>query len=874
MKLLVLDGNSILNRAFYGIKLLTTKSGFYTNAIFGFISMLNKLIDEVKPDAVAIAFDVKTQTFRHKKFKEYKAQRKGMPQELFMQLDVLKELLTYLGYKLLECEGFEADDILGTLAKACEESGDACIIATGDRDSLQLVSPFVTVRITTTKFGRPDVTIFNEDKVLEVYGVVPHQLIDIKAIEGDTSDNIPGVFGIGQKGAAELIKKYGSVDYIYEHIDELDIKENMRKKLIIGKEDAYLSRCLGTIVTNVPVDKNINSYIPSQRDEQNAVRLLIKLEMFSMIEKMGLVNDTASPYNDGARSSNSTGELIGVITDGNLREIAKMIRISKSAVFAYSMKNDEINSLAFKVDNTIYVADKKQDKFSVFLKDVFENDTIAKISYDLKAFAATLDKMDIVARGLSFDIMLAAYLLNPTSKNYELDHITTEYGVCAPLIKTAIGHYSPLARDAAVFKVLFDILSAKLSQNKQQNLLREIESPFSGVLACMENAGFEVDDVGIKDYAAKIERRTTKIESLIYEHVGKEFNINSPKQMGEALFENLGLPHGKKTKSGYSTSADILEKLRHTHPVIDLVLQYRALSKIKSTYCDGLVKEIASDGRVHSRFDQTQTRTGRISSLEPNLQNIPVRTQLGREMRKFFRAKDGYLLIDADYSQIELRLLAHLSNDKNMIADFNKDLDIHAITASQVFSMPLDAVTPLMRNRAKAVNFGIVYGIGAFSLSKDIGVTVKEADDYIKSYLSYYYGVADYMDKVVGDAKENGFVETMLGRRRYLPELASSNFNLRAFGERVARNMPIQGAAADIIKIAMIKIHNRLLELDYDAKIILQIHDELIVEAREDIADTVALLLKEELENAIALKVPLLVDVKIGKTWYDAKCAM
>ncbi len=867
MKLLVLDGNSIFNRAFYGIKLLTTKDGFYTNAIYGFLTMLNKVKDEVNPDAIAIAFDMSAPTFRHNSYKEYKANRKGMPQELAMQFPVLKELLSHMGYRLVEKEGFEADDILGTLAKVCEDSDNECIIATGDRDSLQLVSDKVSVRIASTKFGRPEVTLYDKNKINEIYGVSPGQLIDIKAIQGDASDNIPGVAGIGEKGAGELIRKFGSIKYIYDNIDTIDVKDGIRKKLIGSKENAFLSKYLGTIVKNAPVDLSIENYIPEKMNEKEVSKILTKLEMFSLMNKMGI-----NHIDQDEENLKEERELkkYSVVVDEKVETLQKLMKKCSALKFLTEYKEGQIHILSFFIEDTIYII-TDINKYKVFIKSLMENKKIAKQTHDVKPFFEIMQKFDISVFNVAMDTILAAYLLNPASKNYDLDTIFCEYDVKKVKVDCEDSSYTDIAMKTARFKNLCDKINIKITENNQKSLLENIEIPLAQVLADMESIGFLVDREGIKTYGENLNHELQKMQKEIYKYVGKEFNINSPKQLGTILFEDMGLPKGKKTKSGYSTNAEVLESIRNFHPVVDLILQYRAVSKLKSTYCDGLLKVIGDDSRLHSRFNQIETRTGRISSLEPNLQNIPVKTEKGKELRRFFRAKDGCVLVDADYSQIELRILAHIADDKNMIDAFKSNLDIHTITASQVFGIPENMVTPILRNRAKAVNFGIVYGIGAFSLAKDIGVARKDAESYINNYLAHYSGVDAYMRETIERAKENKYVETIFGRRRYLPELSSSNFALRSFGERVARNMPIQGSAADIIKIAMINVRNRLKNEGLNAKLILQVHDELIVESPENEANIVADILKEEMEKAVALRVPLIADASMGKTWYEAK---
>ena len=855
MKLLVLDGNSILNRAFYGIRLLTTKEGLYTNGIYGFLTIFHRLLTETEPEAVAVAFDMRAPTFRHKAYAGYKANRKGMPPELAQQMPTLKELLTLLGYRLVECEGFEADDILGTLAKTCETRGCECVLATGDRDSLQLVGPHVTVRLASTKMGQPQVTLYDEAKVREDYGVTPKEMIEIKALQGDASDCIPGVAGIGPKGAGQLIQAYHNIDAIYERLGELEIRDTLRKKLADGKENAYLSRRLGTIRTDAPIDTELNDYVPAERDAADAARLMAKLEFFKLIEKLGLDAPAAEPEEVKAAS--------GTVTMAEHTDAGELLRSLKQvgrADFTTKIENGADVSLTVSAGGKIHVLDDENT-----IRAILTDGKIRKNTHDVKPLYAALDRKGEAPDGPVFDTLLAGYLLNPSASGYEPLRLAREYGVPVP------EGIPEEAASAAVMPALTDALERKVAENGQTSLLNDIEIPLAQVLARMENAGFAVDADGIRAFGASLDKKIEEIQRQVYDTVGYEFNINSPKQLGEALFDKLGLEHGKKTKTGWSTNADVLQKLRYESPAVDLVLTYRTLAKLKSTYCDGLLKVVAPDGRIHSSFNQTETRTGRISSAEPNLQNIPVRTELGREMRRFFVARPGWVLVDADYSQIELRVLAHVANDKNMIQAFRDHSDIHRRTASQVFHIPEQMVTPLMRSRAKAVNFGIVYGIGAFSLSQDIHVSVREAKQYIADYLANFSGVDAYMKRVVEDAKQKGYVETMFGRRRYLPELASSNHNLRAFGERVARNMPIQGTAADIIKIAMIRVEKRLALEKMQSRLILQVHDELIVESPADEALKVASLLTQEMQNAVSLAVPLTADAKVGETWYEAK---
>lgn len=853
MRLLVIDGNSIVNRAFYGIRPLTTKDGQFTNAIYGFLTMLTKLKNEENPDAVAIAFDLKAPTFRHKAYSGYKATRKGMPPELASQMPPLKELLKLLGYKIVTCEGYEADDILGTFASACENSGDECVIATGDRDSLQLVSDKTSVHLCTNR----DDILYTPEKIMEDYGVTPLELIEIKAIQGDSSDNIPGVAGIGPKGAGDLIKKYHTVEYIYKHIDELDIKDGVRNKLKNSKENAILSRMLGEICRTVPIDTEVQKYVVNMQSPDECARYMAKLELFSLIEKFGL-NETTPP-----QEINTEVKTLEVVENEDDNVLIKNIMDCKKLYFNAEFSNKELNAFAILYDGRVYLS-KRNELFEKFLC----SEEIEKYTENSKSIFAYADRKGFEIKSLVFDVELAAYLLAPSAKDYSDENLCKLNDIQLPAAENE--EYKKY-RALAVYDLLCEKLNSEIKANEQEKLLVDIEIPLANVLGKMENIGFEVDRQGIEDYGKMLSEQINSLEESIYESSGTKFNINSPKQLGKVLFEDLGLPCKKKTKSGYSTNAEVLEGLRYEHPVVEMVLQYRTLAKLNSTYCEGLLKVIGDDGRIHSSFNQTETRTGRISSTEPNLQNIPVRTELGREMRRFFCAREGMVLVDADYSQIELRVLAHIANDKNMIEAFKNNEDIHAITASQVFGIPLDMVTPIMRSRAKAVNFGIVYGIGAFSLAKDIGVSNKEASTYIKNYLAHYSGVDEYMKNVVEKAKQDGYVETMFGRRRYLPELTSGKHMLRAFGERVARNMPIQGTAADIIKIAMVKVNERIKKEGLRARLILQVHDELIVEAPQDESIIVAKLLQEEMENAVKLDVPLTADATIGKTWYDAK---
>ena len=835
MKLLVLDGNSIINRAFYGIKLLTTRDGHFTNGIYGFLNILQKLIDNVNPDGVVAAFDLKAPTFRHKIYDAYKAGRHAMPEELAEQMPVIKEILQLMGYTVLEREGYEADDIIGTLARAARESGNKCYIATGDRDSLQLVGDGVEVLLAATKMGRPEVIEYNEAAIAEKYGgITPRQLIEVKALMGDSSDNIPGVAGVGEKTAVALVSEFGTLDGVYENIDSEHIKNGVRAKLIKDKDNAYLSRTLGTICTEVPISTDVEDYRSKQRSDSALASKLASLEMFKIIERLGLADvPVQTPIDSQAESvkfekcelSEIESDTVDLLLEN---DIAYVAADKKAAV------TDKDTALSFIAGKKIRTHDSKQ-------------------------------LFHVCDANVVFDSTLAAYLLNPSASDYTVSRLMTEYGISMPTADS--DGILPIAS----FSVLCDALQKKIDELGQHSLLSDIEIPLARVLADMETVGFMVDADAIAEYGKQLDEKIGKLMAEIYELVGYEFNLNSPKQLGVALFEKLQLPSGKKTKSGYSTNAAVLEGLKDKHPAVGKLLEYRTLAKLKSTYCDGLIKAVGEDGRIHSTFNQTEARTGRISSTEPNLQNIPVRSEVGREFRKFFVAPSGRLLCDADYSQIELRVLAHISGDKAMSEAFLNGADIHTATAAKVFNLPIDMVPSIMRSRAKAVNFGIVYGIGAFSLAKDIGVSFSEAKKFISDYLATFSGVKEYMDNVVAKAKETGYVETIFGRRRYLPELNASNANLRAFGERVARNAPIQGTAADIIKIAMIRVHKRLKDEKLDAKLVLQIHDELIVEASEADAARAAEIISEEMVNACKLNVPMPADVHIGKTWYETK---
>ena len=835
MKLLVLDGNSIVNRAFYGIKLLTTKDGRYTNAIYGFLNILSRLLADEQPDEIAIAFDQKAPTFRHKMYADYKGTRKGMPQELADQMPILKEILAALGFVMVSCEGWEADDILGTLALACTQRGDVCRIATGDKDSLQLVTPEVSVLLASTKGGKSETVVMNQEAVQEKYGVLPKQLIDVKALMGDTSDNIPGVSGIGEKTALSLIATFGSLQGVYDHLDDSRIKPAQRNKLTAGKAQAELSYTLAEIRCDAPVDTQSGSYRRTQGDPAQAAKLFAMLEMPTMTAKFG-VEGIAAP---------DTANLPKVeVTPLQEPLEGEVYLLQQEQWFAVQGKN-------------VYSIDEEQ------LAEILANSFLQLRVFDAKPLYKFAFQQGIHCDNIVFDGKLAAYLLNPSASSYTIAQLAEEYHGEAEF-------FCPQCHESGSIQSLFAILEKSCKGCQMDKLLSEMELPLSSVLAEMELLGVQVDKEGIAQFGEALQKELNHLLQDVYQEVGYEFNLNSPKQLGEALFDKLGLPPRKKTKSGYSTDAETLESLRAYHPVIEKILEYRTYQKLNSTYAEGLLKVIGEDGRIHSTFNQTETRTGRISSNEPNLQNIPIRTQLGSQLRKYFVAKKGCVFLDADYSQIELRIMAHISQDPAMQEAFRHGADIHRATAARLYNVPPEEVTPRMRSSVKAVNFGILYGKGAFSLARDLGVSVKEADDFIKTYLGAYPKVKEYMDRVIQEGMEQGYVTTLYHRRRLLPELSSSNRNIRAQGERMALNTPIQGTAADVIKLAMVKVANRLHRENLKAKLILQVHDELIVECPTEEIEQASRILREEMEGAAQLSVPLTADVNQGKNWLEA----
>lgn len=850
MKLLAIDGNSIMNRAFYGIKLLSNSKGQFTNALTGFMNIYLKEIGEVKPDCVAVAFDLKAPTFRHKANAAYKANRKGMPEELAQQMPVIKELLGDLGIKIVQCEGYEADDILGTLSKAAADSGNECYILTGDRDSFQLVSDRVTVRLATTK----ETKIYTPDRIMEEYGVTPRQMIEVKALMGDTSDNISGVKGIGEKTALSLIKQEGDVKTLYEHLADIKLTPSVRTKLENGHQDAIASRFLAEICLEAPVEKAIEFYKLGEVDTEKTKALLADLEMMRLIDRLGLSGKAVESADSAVQESKLKLSDLPKFEVKPLDEsVISVLGKDKTAYFIFAD-----NKLSILCNDVIYTTEDNA------IITAFMGTACEKITFEGKTAHKFAFSNGTHLENLTFCCDLAGYLLNSQSSEYTAENLCLSYKC---LYRSDMGEYA----DLSSLPALSENLKKQLEMTEMTKLFDDIEMPLCEVLASMEFYGVKADAEGIKAFGEDLKIKIDELTSQIYMYAGKEFNIASTKQLGEVLFEDLGLPAKKKTKSGYSTNADVLESLMDKHHIVPLIVEYRTLTKLNSTYVDGLLKLIHPDGRVHSVFKQTETRTGRISSTEPNMQNIPVRKEIGRNMRKFFVAEDGYTLLDADYSQIELRVLASVCGDKNMQEAFSEGRDIHTSTAAQVFDIPEDFVTPEMRSAAKAVNFGIIYGIGAFSLSKDIGVTVAEAKRYIKNYLDNFPKVSEFMDKTVDDGIKNGYVTTLFGRRRYIPELSASNKVLQAFGKRAAMNAPIQGAAADIIKIAMVRVYKKLREEDLDARLILQVHDELIIEAAEKDKDRAEKILKDEMENAVKLAVPMTVDVNSGRSWYEAK---
>ena len=849
MKLMILDGNSIINRAFYGIRMLNAPDGTPTNAVYGFLSTFRRVFDLAQPQAVCVAFDVHAPTFRHEQYALYKAQRKPMPEELAVQMPLLKQTLDYMGVRRLELAGWEADDLLGTVARRCEAAGWTCDVVTGDKDSLQLITDSTHVFNVKTRMGQTDTIEYTPERFREEYGFDPIRMIDLKALMGDSSDNIPGVPGIGEKTAKDLLVRFGTVADIYRDLDALDIKPGVRKKLTEGRESAQLSFDLATIRTDAPIDFALESAVWDHDYQPELYDWFRRLNFTSLSEKWGL-----QPA-DGVSAPSSALPAVDVADSAALRALEQAVA---AAPYVAVLAPDGLDTLTLCDGKACYALSWAQlgDGYNAFLRLLF-SDRVRKAGHNIKDLMRTLLDEGLPTDGFVFDTALAAYLLDATAGSYDMPRLAQTY----------LGEELP---DAQSVWALQPVLHEKMDAQAMLPLYTDIELPLCPVLARMEQAGFLVDRKALYDFGESLTSSIEQLQQSIWALAGEPFNIQSPKQLGSVLFERLMLPAGKKTKTGWSTNAAVLDKLRGKHPIVEQILDYRTLTKLKSTYADGLLKEISADGRIHTNFQMTVTATGRLSSTEPNLQNIPVRRELGAQIRKMFVASPGKVLVDADYSQIELRLLAHIANDETMIAAFRSGEDIHAVTASQVFGVPLAEVTPLQRSHAKAVNFGIVYGISAFSLAQDIGVFQSEAKAYMDSYFAKYHGVHEYMTRVVEQAKADGYVTTLFGRRRDLPELKSSNFNLRSFGERVALNMPIQGTAADIIKAAMVRVDARMRAEHLQARLLLQVHDELIVECPAEEAETVKAILVEEMEHVVDYRVPLLVDAKIGASWAEA----
>ncbi|MEF2700011.1 MAG: DNA polymerase I [Oscillospiraceae bacterium] len=850
MKLMILDGNSIVNRAFYGVRMLNAPDGTPTNGVYGFLTILQRMLELETPEALCVAFDLSAPTFRHKQYDGYKAQRKPMPEELAMQMPLLKQTLDAMGVRRLELEGYEADDLLGTVGKRCESAGWECVIVTGDKDSFQLITDTTHVCHVKTRMGQTETVEYTPEVFRAEYGFDPIRMVDLKALMGDSSDNIPGVPGIGEKTAKDLIARFGTIEAIYRELDTLDLKEGVRKKLREGRESAELSFELATICTDAPIPFSPEEAVWNHDYQPELYGLFRRLGFSKFIEKWGLQPETNAEVQTGS-----------VLPQRDVTDSAALQMLTERVTavpYVAVLPVDGLDSLALCDGETCYMLSWAQlgDGYNAFLRTLF-SDRVRKVSHNVKDLMRLLLDEGLPTDGFVFDTALAGYLLNATAANYDLAGLAAGY----------LGYGCP---DAQAAFALYPVLEQKLQALGMTQLYDEIELPLCAVLAEMEQTGFLVDRQALYDFGQSLTSGIAQLQQSIWELAGETFNINSPKQLGTILFDKLMLPSGKKTKTGWSTNADVLEKLRGKHPIIEQILDYRMLTKLKSTYADGLLKEISADGRIHTNFQMTVTATGRLSSTEPNLQNIPVRKELGGQIRRMFVASPGKVLVDADYSQIELRLLAHISGDETMIRAFQDGEDIHAVTASQVFDVPLSEVTGLQRSRAKAVNFGIVYGISAFSLAQDIGVFQNEAKAYMDSYFAKYHGVHEYMKRIVEQAKHDGYVTTLFGRRRELPELKASNFNVRSFGERVALNMPIQGTAADIIKAAMVHVARRMKAEGLQARLLLQVHDELIVECPEQEAEHVRALLVEEMEHVVAYSVPLDVDAKIGASWAEA----
>ena len=851
MRLLVIDGNSIANRAFYGIKLLTTKDGRYTNAIFGFLNIMNSLLRECEPDEVAVAFDLKHPTFRHEMYDGYKGTRHAMPDELAQQMPILKELLTDLGYRQVSAKGWEADDILGTLAAACEARSDDCFLATGDRDSLQLVSETTTVLLATSAMGRSKTETMDLDAIHEKYGIEPKQLIEVKSLMGDTSDNIPGVKGIGEKTAMTLVKNFGTLDNVYDHLDSPIIKPRQRENLLACREDAYLSHTLGTIRTDAPIDTAEGAYKVTEGNKPAAVRLMQELEIQTLITRFGL--DGIVPEQD----PDTLPEVDAAIASLPAEPSGHYLVAARPAVLGKKSAAVQPEAWYAVQDTTVYPLSEEE------LVSLLDDPRVTLDVFDSAPLYARAMAAGSWGSSIVWDGKLAAYLLDASASHYLLTTLATSYHARSAF---SCEEYP----DAGFLADLFARMKAEITENGEDELYNNIEFPLAQVLADMTRTGILVDREGIEAFGVQLRQELDQVLTRIEMEAGtSDFNPNSPKQLGTLLFDTMGLPHGKKTKNGWSTDAETLEKLRDI-PLVEDILQYRACQKLNSTYVEGLLKVIGEDGRIHTRFNQTEARTGRLSSDNPNLQNIPIRTEMGSKLRAYFVAKPGCVLVDADYSQIELRILAHVTGDAHMQEAFLSGADIHRSTAAKIYNIRPEDVTPRLRSSAKAINFGIMYGKGAYSLSKDIGVSVKEAEAFLQTYLATFPNIDGYMEKTIADARQCGYVSTLFGRRRALPELNSNNHNIRASGERMARNTPIQGTAADVIKLAMVRVWRRLRDEKMESRLILTVHDELIVEAPEAEAEKAAQILREEMEGCVHYAVPLSTDVHTGKNWLEA----
>ena len=882
MKLMIIDGNSMINRAFYGIRMLNAPDGTPTNAVYGFLTILDRLLDEEKPEGLCVAFDMKAPTFRHLQYENYKAQRKPMPEDLAVQIPIIKQVLDAMGIMRMEKEGYEADDLIGTVSRLCNEVGHECVIVTGDRDSFQLIGGGTRVLHVKTRMGRTETINYTEERFTAEYGFAPPRMVDLKALMGDASDNIPGVAGVGEKTAMDLIRRFDTLERIYSGLDTLDIKDSVRGKLSAGADSAKMSFELATIDTAVPMEFDPDS---ARRGEPGPelYDIFLRLGFTKLIEKYKL-----TPGEDAPDTPQFAGEVtLKRLTDMALAtEASEKLRSLDGPAFYWCLP--ELDFLAVEMGGTeTYILRREgfEGDFTSAL-GLLTDTGIKKAGHNVKDIQRALLELGLSTDGWVFDTALAAYLLDATAGSYDIGRLCVKYCGFEPYRAKDEGEgqmslldaedVSEAKRDAerasfaAAVGCLYDVFVKKLREYGMEGLYYEIELPLCAVLAEMEHEGFLVDKQALYEFGESLAGNIGALEQSIWARAGEQFNINSPKQLGAVLFEKLMLPAGKKTKTGWSTSADVLERLRDKHPIVEEILDYRMLTKLKSTYADGLLKVIGPDGRIHTNFQMTVTATGRLSSTEPNLQNIPIRRELGGQIRRMFVAGEGRVLVDADYSQIELRLLAHISNDEDMISAFKSGEDIHAVTASQVFNVPLPEVTGVHRSRAKAVNFGIVYGISAWSLAQDIGVTPNEAKEYMDAYLSRYHGVREYMKSIVARAREDGYVATLYGRRRALPELKSSNFNTRSFGERVALNMPIQGTAADVIKLAMVNVHRRLRAEGLRSRLILQVHDELIAECPEEEAERVCELIKCEMERAADLSVTLTAQAGTGKTWAQA----